>query len=156
MKCRTFLPDLNLSFPVASLWGFAPEIAFKHKLILFFSLCSAFRSLFVVVCDVIVYVSEKRAANIRRMTTWSPMLTIRRAPADNDTQACCLGPTLCNIVIWHFYHGWYNVDIPGPGVVYDLRTWHRCDHEQSETVHKQRATQKIKKIKKNNFFKFKK
>ena len=69
--------------------------------------CCFFRSLFVVLCYVVVYVSEKRAANIRWMTTGSPMLAIRRAPADHNTQSCCLGPTLCNIVIWHFYHGWY-------------------------------------------------
>ena len=36
--------------------------------------------------------------------------------------------------------GGINVAIPGPGVVYDLRIGHRCDHEQSETVHKQRFT----------------
>ena len=38
----------------------------------------------------------------------------------------------------------------GPGVVYDLRTWHRCDHEQSLTVHKQRVTIKKKEEKEKN------
>ena len=61
----------------------------------------------------------------------SPMLAIRRAPADHHTQACCLGPTFCKIEIGHFYHGWYIVAIRDPGVVFDLRTWHRCDREQS-------------------------
>ena len=75
----------------------------------------------VVVSYIVVYV-EKRAANIRRMTIGSPMLAIRRAPADHDTQACCLGPTLCNIVTGHSNHGWYIVAIPDPGVVYDLRS----------------------------------
>ena len=50
------------------------------------------------------------------------MLAIRRAPTDHYTKACCLGPTLCNILIQHFYHGWYIVVITGPGVVYYLRT----------------------------------
>ena len=63
------------------------------------------------------------------MTTGSPMLANRRAPADHDTQACCLGPSLCHFQ--HFYHGWYMVAIPDQGVVYDLRVWHRCDWEQS-------------------------
>ena len=73
------------------------------QVILFPSPCSTFRSQFVVVCYVVVYVSAKRTANIRRMTIGSPMLAIRRAPADHDTQACCQGPTLCNIVIWLFF-----------------------------------------------------
>ena len=37
--------------------------------------------------------------------TGSPMLAIKRAPADHDTQAWGLGPTLCNIWIWHFIIG---------------------------------------------------
>ena len=41
-----------------------------------------------------------------------------------------LGPTLCNIVIGHFEHGYYILAIPDPGVVYDLHAWHRCDQEQ--------------------------
>ena len=64
---------------------------------------------------------KKRAANIRRMTIESPMLAIRRAPTDRDTQGCCLGHTLCNTVAGHFYHGWYIVAIPGTGIVYHLR-----------------------------------
>ena len=43
-------------------------------------------------------------------------LTIRRAPADHDIQACCLGPTLCHILIQHFYHALYQT----LGVVYYL------------------------------------
>ena len=42
------------------------------------------------------------------------MLAIRRAPADHGTQACCLGPMLCNIVVGNVYHGWYIVAIPDP------------------------------------------
>ena len=84
--------------------------------------CFAFWSLVVVVANIVINVPEKRAANIRRKTSRSPMLAIRRAPADHDTQACCLGPTFCNIEIGHFYHGWYIVAIPDPGVVFDLRT----------------------------------
>ena len=80
----------------------------------------AFRSLVVVVLKVIIRVPEKRAANIRSITIRSPKLVIRRAPADHDTQACCLGPTLCNFEIGHFYHGWDIVAIPDLGVVYDL------------------------------------
>ena len=64
------------------------------------------------------------------MTVGSPVLAIRRAPADHDTQPCCLDPTSCNIVIGHFNHGWYIVAIPDPGVVYDLRARYRCDQEQ--------------------------
>ena len=78
-----------------------------------------------------LFVPEKRAANIRRMDTGSTMLAIGRALADHDTQACCLGPTFSNIEIEHFYHGWYIVAIPDPGVVLDLSTCHRCDREQS-------------------------
>ena len=74
-----------------------------------------------MVCFVVISVPEKRAANIRRMTIGSPMLTIRRAPTDHDTQACCLGHTLCNIVIRYWDHEWYIVAIPDPGIVYDLR-----------------------------------
>ena len=33
------------------------------------------------------------------------MFGIKRAPADHDTQARGLGPTLCNIWIWHFIIG---------------------------------------------------
>ena len=74
-----------------------------------------------MVSYVVIPVPEKRAANIRRIMTGSPMLAIKRAPADHDSQACCLGPTLCNIMTGHFNHGWYIVAIPDPGVVYDLR-----------------------------------
>ena len=45
------------------------------------------------------------------------MLTIKRAPAIHDTQACCLGPTLYNIVIGPFNQGWYIVAIPDPGLL---------------------------------------
>ena len=74
-----------------------------------------------MVANVVIHVPEKRTANIRRMTIGSPMLAIKRALADHDTQACCLGPTFCNIDIEHFYHRWYIVSIPDPGVVYNLR-----------------------------------
>ena len=57
----------------------------------------------------------KRTANICRMTITSLMLAIRRAPADHDNQACCLGTTLRYIFVQHFYHGWYSVAIPDPG-----------------------------------------
>ena len=50
------------------------------------------------------------------MTIGSPILAIRRAPADHDTQACCLGPTLSYIQIWNFYHEWNIVAIPDPGL----------------------------------------
>ena len=83
------------------------------------------------VLSILIHVPEKRATNIRRMTSGSPMLAIKRAPADHDTQACCLGPKFCNIVIGNFYHGWYIVAIPDAGVVYALRAWHRFDQEQS-------------------------
>ena len=33
------------------------------------------------------------------------LLAIKGAPADTDTQARGLGPTLCNIWIWHFIMG---------------------------------------------------
>ena len=36
------------------------------------------------------------------MTIGSPMLAIKSIPADHDTQIWDLGPTLCNIWIWHF------------------------------------------------------
>ena len=47
----------------------------------------------VVVSYVIIHIPEKREANIRKTTIGSPMLASRRAPADHDTQACCLGPS---------------------------------------------------------------
>ena len=37
----------------------------------------------------------------------------------------------CHILIQNFYHGWYIVATPNPGVVYYLRAWHRYDGEQS-------------------------
>ena len=94
---------------------------------------------------------KKRAANIRRMTFRSPLLAIKRETADHDTQACCLGPTFGNIVIGQVYYGWYIVAISDPGVVYDLRTWHRCDWEQSlwlfgnNKSHKKKEKKKEKK-----------
>ena len=42
------------------------------------------------------------------------MLAIKWAPAD-DTQTCCMGPTLNYILILNFFHGWL---IPDSGVVY--------------------------------------
>ena len=89
-------------------------------MIIFPSPCFAFWSLIVVVANLVIRVPEKRTANIRRKTIRSPMLAIKRAPADHDTQACCLGPTFCNIEIGHFYHGWYIVAIPDPEAVHNL------------------------------------
>ena len=51
------------------------------------------------------------------------MLAIRRAPADHDTHASCLGPTFCNIVIGHFDHRSYIVAIPDAGLVYASDTY---------------------------------
>ena len=99
-------------------------------MIVFPGLCFAFWSLIVVVGNIVIHVPEKRATNIRRMTILSPVLAIRKAPADHDTQACSLGPTFCNIEIGHFYHGWHIVAIPDPGVVFDLRTCYRRDHQK--------------------------
>ena len=45
-----------------------------------------------------------KTANIRRMTIESPLKTLKRAPADHDTQVCCLDSTLLYILIRHFYH----------------------------------------------------
>ena len=98
-------------------------------MIIFPGPCFAFWSSIILVAK--FHVPEKRAAIIRRMTISSPILVIKRAPAEHDTQAYCLGPTFCNIEIGHFYYGRYIVAIPDPGVVFDLRTWHGCDHEQS-------------------------
>ena len=75
------------------------------------------------------------------------MLAIRRAPADHDTQACCLGPTLCHILIQHFYHEWYIVAIPDLGFVYYLRDRHRCDQEQSQWLFMNSGSQTDKKKK---------
>ena len=60
-----------------------------------------------------IIIREKRTANIHRVTIGSHMLAIKGTPADRDTQACCLGPTLRYILIRHFYHGRYIVAIPG-------------------------------------------
>ena len=92
--------------------------------------CFAFWSLNVIVANITIHVPEKKAVNIRGMKIGSPMLAIRRTPADHDTQDGCLGPTFCNVEIGHFYQGWYIMAIPDPGVVFDLRTWHRCNWEQ--------------------------
>ena len=75
-----------------------------------------------VVSYIVIGVTEKRAANIRRMMVGSPMLAIRRKPADHDTQACWPYPTRGQILIQHFYHRWYIVVIPEAGVVYYQRT----------------------------------
>ena len=111
--------------------------------------CLAFWSLIILVTNIVIHVPEKRAANICKMTNRSPMLAIRREPADHDTQACCLGPTFCNIEIGHFYHGWYIVAIPHPRFVFDLHTWHRCDREQSYWLFINSESQKKKKKKKS-------
>ena len=111
-------------------------------MVVFPGLCFAFWSLIVVVANIVIHVPEKRAANICRMTIGSPMLAIRRAPADYDILACCLGPTFCNIEIGHFYHGWYIVVLPDQGVVFDLRTWHKCDHVQLYWLFINSGTQK--------------
>ena len=145
LETSTFLPDLYHSFPIPSLWRVAPKIAVSCKMIVFPGPCFAFWSLIVMIANIVIYVPENRAANIRRITIDSPMLAIRRAPADHNTEACCLGPTVCNIEIRHFYHRWYIVAIPDPGVVFDLRIWHRCDHEQSYWLFINSVTHKRKK-----------
>ena len=104
--------------------------------------CFAFPSLVIVVPKIVIRVPEKRTANFLRMTTRFPMLAIWREPADHDTKASFLGPTLCNIVIRHFYHGWYIVAIPHPRVVYYLRT--RCDREQLRWLFMNNRSQKNK------------
>ena len=109
----------------------SPKIAVWCKLIVFPGPCFEFWSLILVVANATIHVPEKRAASIRSMTIESPMLAIRRAPADHDTQSCCLVLTFCYIEIGHFYHGWYIVAIPDPEFVFDLLTWHRCNREQS-------------------------
>ena len=121
LKTSIFLPDLYHSFPIASLWRVGLKIAVLCKMIVFPGPCFAFWSLIIQVANFVNHVPEKSTANIRRMTIGFPMLAIRRTLADHDTQACWLGPKFCNIEMGHFYHG----------VVFDLRTWHRYDHEQS-------------------------
>ena len=58
-----------------------------------------------MVCYVGVSESEKRVANIRRMTIGSPILAIRRAPADHD-MGCPRGVMIkamhCGIVVREF------------------------------------------------------
>ena len=82
------------------------------------------------------------------MTTDYVMMAIRRALADHDTQAFCLDTSLRFISIRHFYHRWYVVAITDPGVVYNLRTWYRCDQsfkqEKSEAGHTQEKQNKKK------------
>ena len=39
------------------------------------------------------------------MLSWSPVLAIKRAPADHDTQTCRLGPMLNYASICHFFMG---------------------------------------------------
>ena len=73
-------------------------------MVVFPSPCSAFASLVDVVLKS-SFVPEKRTANIRRMTIGSPMLAMKRAPADHGTETFRLGPTLGNIRIWHFTMG---------------------------------------------------
>ena len=51
---------------------------------------------------VIVCVPEIREANIRRMPSGSLMLAIKGAPADHDTQTCCLDLMLNNAWICNF------------------------------------------------------
>ena len=93
LESRTILPDLYHSFLVSSLRRVALKLSMWGKLIIFPSPCFALRSLIVVVSYVVIDVLEKRAANICRMTIGSPMLAIKRAPADYDIQACSLSLT---------------------------------------------------------------
>ena len=62
LKIHTFLPDINHSFPVSSLWRLARKIAVKCKLIVFPSSYFAYRSLMVVVSHLIFYIPEKKSS----------------------------------------------------------------------------------------------
>ena len=127
LKIRTFLPDLNHSFLVSPLWGVAPKISVKCKLIVFFSPYFAFRSLMVVVSYVVIHVPEKRAANIRRMTTdlpcWLsgehlPIMTPKPVAWVPRCVILWLGIFIIGNIFWQ-----YQIQ----GVAYDLRPWHRYD-----------------------------
>ena len=66
---------------------------------------------------VVIHVREKETDNIRLMPIGSSILAIWGTLASHDTQTCYLGPTLCYVLISHFYHGLYFVAIPDQGVV---------------------------------------
>ena len=83
----------------------------------------------------------KRSANIRRLTIGSPMFAIRRAPGDHDTQACCLGPSLCHILIQHFhilYCGYTRLR----SCLLSTRLTQMWPRTATVTVHEQRVTKK--------------
>ena len=67
---------------------------------------------------------KKRTANIHKMPIRSPMLAIKGAPADYDTQTCSLRPMVSSVSVCHFFHRLYIVAIPYLEVVSYLRSWH--------------------------------
>ena len=80
------------------------------------------------------------------MKNGCPMSAIRRVPADHDTQACVLGPTLFHfflfrILSWVVYCGYTR---PRFFFNYYLRAWHRCDREQSQRPFMNSGSQKNK------------
>ena len=56
---------------------------------------------------------EIKTANIHRKTTGSLVSAIKRAPADHDTQICCMSPIL--VLIFDIFHELYFVDIQDLG-----------------------------------------
>ena len=90
----TFLPDFYYYLSVSSLCRVAPEITVTCKFDVFPTHFPVLVSLTFVVAEIIVREPEKRTASNCRMPTKCPMLVIKGAPADHDTQTYCLGPTL--------------------------------------------------------------
>ena len=62
-------------------------------------------------CGVGLSVPDESTTNVHRIPTGSPMLAIKRAPADHDTKTSCLGPTFVLDLHSSFFMGslmWLN------------------------------------------------
>ena len=80
----------------------------------------------------------------QRMNVSSTYLSHIDGFSDVDPNA--ISSKLCHILIQHFYHGWYIVAIPDPGVVYYLHARHRWDREQSRWLFMNSRSQKIQSL----------
>ena len=126
LKTSTFFRDLYHSFPI---------IAVECKLVVFRSRYFFFTILVVVAPELVIRVPETRTTSICKMTIENLILAIRRASADHDTQACCLGLTLSYFVStflsWVVYCGYTR----SRGCLWSARLtqmWPSSDREQSQ------------------------
>ena len=132
IKSHGICPNFYHSFSEPSLCTIAFKITMKSIFIVLSGLFFLLTSLSVAVALFIISVSEIRTANIHRMPIRSPMLAIKEALGDHNTQIYNLSPTIliliCDFswVVWCDY--WLSID-------YYLCSWHKCDQVFSRRTH---------------------